>query len=481
MSERTDSVRPEAPPPRPWRAEILASLALAWPFALMQLAQISINVTLIMMAGRLGATELAGIALGLQSFLAVFLFALGLAIAVAPLVAQARGGRRYRDVRSAVCQGFWATGLVAVPAGVLLWFAGPILRASGQDVAVAAAAAEFTRPIALGIAPWLWFFVIRNYMGAMNRPRPALYVMIVAILMNGLFGYALIYGELGMPALGILGAGITASLIGWLLFLGLLLFALLDRRLRRLHVFGALHRPNWPVFREVFRLGAPIGLAMLFETLLFMAVLYLQGLISTVAQAAHAITMQLAAMAFMVPLGLSQAATVRVGLAVGRRAAQQARRAAVVAFVFCLACTVVAGLVFLLLPSLLVRQFLDLSLAESAAVLATGVGFLAVMAAFQLLDGLQVVALGVLRGLKDIRVPTLITCLGYWGIGFPLAAVLGFLAEWQGLGVWIGLTAGLLVAATLMALRVRRSLQILEDRLEREDFAALPAPSLATI
>ncbi len=462
----------------PWRAEIVASLALAGPFALMQLAQISINVTLLLMVGRLGATELAGIALGLQSFLVVFLFSLGLSIAVAPLVAQARGAGTLREVRSAVCQGLWATALMALPSGLLLWFSGPLLLAAGQEASVAAAASDFARPMAVGLLGWLWFFVFRNYMGAMGRPAAALYVMIAAILLNGLLGYALIFGRLGLPALGVFGAGLTGAVIGWLLCLGLLACALFDRRLRRLRLLAVLHRPNWPMLREIFRLGAPIGLAMLFETLLFMAVLHLQGLISTVAQAAHAITMQLAAMAFMVPLGLSQAATVRVGLAVGQRDVAQARRAAAVSFAAGFAFTMVAALIFLLLPTTLVRQFLDMSLPESPAVLATTLTFLAIAAAFQFLDGTQMVALGVLRGLKDIRMPTIITCVGYWVIGFPLAALLGFVAGWDGVGIWLGLTAGLAVAAPLMVLRVRRSLSNLE-RLMAHD--RLPTPAGQTL
>ncbi|HKY95830.1 MAG TPA: MATE family efflux transporter, partial [Kiloniellales bacterium] len=415
------AARTRADRERPWRDELAASLSLAWPFALMQLAQISINATLLVMCGRLGATELAGSALGLQVFLSVFLFALGLAIAVAPMVAQARGAHDMRQVRGAFCQGLWATGLIAVPGAVLLWFSGGILRAAGQDPAVATAAAEFTRPMALGLPGWLWFFVVRNYMGAMDRPRPALYVMIVAIALNFALGYALIFGKLGLPYWGVFGAGFTAALVGWVLLLGLLGFALADKRLRRLNVPGELFRLNWPQFREVFRIGVPMGLAMLFETTLFLAVLYVQGLISTDVQAAHAVVMQLAAMAFMVPLGVSQAATVRVGLAVGRNDPPQARRAALVALSVTLGCALVAGFIFLLLPTLLVRQFLDLSLAESAAVLAMAGTFLAITAAFQMFDGLQVASLGVLRGLKDTRVPTYITCFGYWIVGFPLA------------------------------------------------------------
>jgi len=443
---------------RPWRTEINGSLALAWPLVLMQLAQISINATLIIMVGRQGATQLAGTALGLQTFLLVFLFSLGMAIAVAPMVAQARGAGELRQVRRAVRQGLWATTLISLPGGLLLWCSGPILRAAGQDPGVTAAAADFARPMALGLAPWLWFFVLRNYMAAMGRPRPALYVMIAAIVLNGLLGYLLIFGHFGLPALDALGAGLTGALVGWFLPLTLLACALTDRRLRRLRILARFWRADWQAFREVFRLGTPIGLAMLLESSLFMTLLYLQGLISTVAQAAHAVTIQLAAMAFMVPLGVSQAATVRVGLAIGQEDAAAAKRAAAVAFGCSGASAVIGAAIFLLLPTTVVRLYLDPALPDSAAVLATGLSFLAVAAVFQLLDGVQVVALGILRGLKDTRIPTLITCLGYWGIGFPLAILLGFYLPWGGVGVWVGITGGLAIAVVLMAWRVRRSL-----------------------
>ena len=416
----------------------------------MQLAQISINVTLIMMVGRLGATELAGVALGLQSFLAVFLFTLGLAIAVAPLVAQARGGRRYRDVRHAVCQGFWATGAVALPAGLLLWFAGSILRASGQDPAVAEAAAAFTRPIALGIAPWLWFFVIRNYMAAMDRPRPALYVMLAAIVLNAGLGYGLVFGNFGLPAWGVAGAGVAAAIVGCFLPSALLLFALNDRRLQRFNILGRIWRPDWPLFREIFRIGTPIGLALLFETTLFLAALYLQGLISTVAQAAHTVAIQLASIAFMLPLGVSQAATVRVGLAAGRGDAEAVRRASGAAFAVGILCTGVSALLFLLLPATLVGLFLDPAEPETPAVLAAGVSFLAIAALFQLVDGAQVVAMGCLRGLKDTRVPMYIAGFGYWLVGLPLSCLLGFWFGMEGVGIWIGLAAGLAVTGVIL-------------------------------
>lgn len=432
--------------------------SLAWPFMLMQVAQISINTTEVLLVGRLGATELAGTALGSQTFHAIFLFALGLAIAVAPLAAQARGAGQFRTIRRAVRQGLWATTLVSVPGGILLWFVKPILIASGQNPEAAQFAEDFARPLAFGLAPWLWFFVIRNYMAAMDRPRPALYVMVAAIVLNALLGYGLVFGNFGLPAWGVTGAGVTAAIVGFFLPTALIVFALRDPRLQRFNILGRIWRPDWPLFREIFRIGTPIGLAMLFETTLFLAALYLQGLISTVAQAAHTVAIQLASIAFMLPLGVSQAATVRVGLAAGRGNAPAVRRASAVALAFGVTCTGLSALVFLLLPTTLVSAFLDPGNPDTPAVLAAGISFLAIAALFQLVDGAQVVAMGCLRGLKDTRVPMLIAGFGYWIVGLPLSGLLGFWFGMDGVGIWLGLAAGLAVAALLLAIRLRRQL-----------------------
>jgi len=442
----------------PWRAELRASLSLAWPLVLMQLAQVSINTTEVLLVGRLGAVELAGAALGSHTFHTIFLFELGLAIAVAPLVAQARGARQFRIVRRAVRQGLWTTTLVALPGMVLLWYVEPLLLLLGQSPAAAAAAEDFARPVAFGLAPWLWFFVIRNYMAAMDRPRPALYVMLAALLLNAGLGYCLVYGALGLPAWGVFGAGVTAALVAWFLPLALLAFALTDRRLKRFHILGRFWRPDWRVFAEIFRIGTPIGLALLFESTLFLAALYLQGLLSTVDQAAHTVAIQLTSVAFMVPLGLSQAATVRVGLAVGRRNPPAARRAAQVALCCGVVATTATAVLLLLLPTTLMSLFLDAAEPDSAAVIATGVAFLLVAALFQLVDGTQVIAMGILRGLKDTRVPMLIAGFGYWVVGLPLSLLFGFVFDWRGVGIWVGLALGLAAAAVLLVRRVRRQL-----------------------
>ncbi len=461
MLER-DSLSGGRPVPLPpWRLELGATLRLAWPLMLVQLAQVSINFTEVLMLGRLGATPLAGAMLGSQLFYAVFMFELGLAIAVAPLVAQARGAGNLRVVRRTVRQGLWIVTLVSIPGAALLWFARPILLLVGQDPAAAEAAEEFARPMAIGLAPWLWYFVLRNYMASMGRPRAALYVMLVAIVLNAFLGWCLIYGRLGLPAWGVFGGGVAAAAVGCFLPISLLAFALTDKRLKRLHILGRFWRADWALFREIFRIGTPIGLALLFETALFMGALWLQGLISTIAQAAHAVAIQLVAIAFMLPLGISQAATVRVGFAVGRGEPSMARMAAKVALILGVCCSAISALCFVLLPTTLVGIFQDRSLPDAPAVIDAGISFLAVGAFFLLFDGAQVIAMGCLRGLKDTRVPMLIACFGYGVIGLPLSVLLGFWTSWGGVGIWMGLAAGLAVAATLLVLRVRRQIKAL--------------------
>jgi MATE family multidrug resistance protein len=441
-----------------WRSELAATLHLAWPLVLMQLAQMSINLTEVVLVGHLGATELAGAGLGSQVFHAVFLFSLGLAIAVAPLVAQARGAREYRTIRRSVRQGLWATTVIAVPGMVLLWFVRPILLWCGQDAVVAEQAELFARPVSFGLAPWLWFFVLRNFMAAMGKPRPALYVMLAAIVLNAVLGYGLIFGHFGLPRWGVMGAGIAAAIVDLFLPIALLLFIERDRQLRRFTILRRLWVPDWHLFREIFRIGTPIGLALLFETTLFLVAIILQGRISTIAQAAHQVAVQPVAVAFMLPLGISQAATVRVGFAMGRGDLVGAAIAAKMSLLLGVVCTVITASVLLAIPETLMAAFLDTTKPEMPAVIATGVSFLAVAALFQLADGGQVIAMGCLRGLKDTRAPMLLAAVGYWLIGVPLSLLLGFHWGLDGVGIWLGLAGGLAAAALMLVLRLRGQL-----------------------
>ena len=266
---------------------------------------------------------------------------------------------------------------------------------------------------------------------------------LIAIPLNALGNYALIFGNFGLPRLELAGAGYSSAMTESFLFLSLLAFVLLDRRFRRYRLLGRIWRPDWPRFREIFRLGLPIGLMHISELGLFLAAALLLGLIGTPELAGHAIALQCAAISYMIPLGLAQATTVRVGLAVGRRDPVAMRRGAVSAL--CLGCgfMVLPALVFWFAGPQLVSLFLDLEQADNLVAAGFAVSYLAVAAIFQIADGGQAIAAGALRGLKDTRVPMLLALVGYWLVGFGSAWWLAFGLGLGGLGVWLGLAIGL--------------------------------------
>ena len=316
----------------------------------------------------------------------------------------------------------WRLG---VPASLVLWHIGPVLRLLGQDPALIAAAEPFVRAAMWGFVPALWFVVLRNFIARLERPRAAMVIMLIGVSFNAIAAYGLIFGRLGLPALGLRGAGIAAALTNFFLFVGLLGFILRDRQFRRFHILGRLWRPDWARFREIFRIGLPIGVTLVMEVGLFACAGFAMGWIGTAELAAHQIALQCASVTFMVPLGLAQAATVRVGLAAGGGDAPGIRRAGIVALamggVFMLAMATVMWTA----PGAIVGLFIDAGDPANAAVVRAAVTFLAIAALFQLFDGGQVIGAGALRGLKDTRWPMVFAGLAYWAVGMSLALGLG--------------------------------------------------------
>jgi MATE family multidrug resistance protein len=289
---------------------------------------------------------------------------------------------------------------------------------------------------------------------------------VLAVLLNAALAWVLIFGRLGLPALGVVGAGIATSIANTFSFVALLGFILTDRRLRRYYILGRLWRPDWKRFRELVRVGLPIGCILLLEVGLFSAAVQLMGLLGTAELAAHQIAIQCASLAFMVALGIGQAATVRIGLFAGARDKAGVARAGWVAIGLGIAFMSATALLMWTVPHVLTGLFLDLERPENARVVSLAVAFLGLAALFQVFDGVQAIALGALRGLKDTRVPALIAAFGYWAVGFPVGAVLAFKAGMGGVGVWWGLTIGLVVVAALALARFIR----------RERLGLVPCP-----
>ena len=433
-------------------------LSLAWPLILTNLSQIALATTDVIMMGWLGPDTLAAGALGANLNFACLIFGIGLVTATSPLIAIELGRRRHsvREVRRTVRQGFWAAIVFAIPAWFLLWHAEWILLHLGQEPRLAAGAASYLHTFQWSLLPFLFYLGLRNFVSALERPLAPLWISGAAVGLNAFLVWVLMFGRLGVPPLGLPGAGIATTITNLFMVAGLAGIISLDRRFRRYRLFGRFWRADWPRFREIWRIGLPIAFTLGFEVTIFNAAVFLMGIIGADSLAAHSIAIQIASVAFMVPLGLGNAATVRVGLAFGSADREGIARAGWAAFALALsyACCTCAGM--LLFGRELVGVFLNLDAPENQTVINLAVSFLVFAGLFQLFDSGQAAASGMLRGLGDTRIPMLIAALGYWGIGLPLSALLSFWAELEGRGIWMGLAAGLGVVAILMTIRWSR-------------------------
>ena len=445
------------PTARTWSSELRATLALAWPLILANLTMQLIQATDVVLLGWLGPNELAAAALGLSLSFGMILFALGVLTATSPMMASALGARSnaVRDVRRTFRQGVWAAALMTVPTLIVLWNAEGVILAFGQEPELARLAGRFLRGYMWVIPTWMLFQVMRNFVSALERPGWVLAISAAGIPLNAIVSWSLIFGHLGMPELGILGGGIGSSIVWAAMALALAIVILTDRQFRRFHLFGRFWRPDWPRFRQLFRLGGPIGLTMGFEGAVFSAAAYLMGLFGAPSVAAHQIALQIAATSFMVPLALGQATTVRVGLAYGRGDRAAIGLAGWTAFGLSTAFMTLMATLMFAFPRELITLFLE-DTPANATVVALGVSFLRIAALFQIVDGWQVVGAGMLRGLHDTRVPMIFALFGYWAIGLGVGIALAFAMDWRGIGIWWGLAAGLGVVAILMLWRWSR-------------------------
>ena len=434
-------------------AHARATLALGLPLIGSHLAQMALHVTDTVLLGWYGVTELAAVVLGTSTFFVIFILGSGFAQAVMPLVAQALGQGDETRVRRDTRMGLWLSigfGVLCYP---LFWWSDPLMRAVGQQPEVAILVQEFLRIAGLGMIPALLVMALKSYLAALERTQVVLWTTLAAVGVNGVLAYALIFGHWGAPEMGVRGAAIASVLVQVLTFVLIAAYAGWQPGLRRFRLFQRFWRPDWQAMGQVFRLGWPIGLTGLAESGLFAATALMMGWIGTVELAAHGITMEVAALTFMVHLGLSNAATVRAGRADGAGDARALRDGARVAIAlsFLFGCAMVV--VFLSLARPIISVFLDEGKAGSAAIIAYGVQLLAFAALFQLTDAMQVMALGLLRGIRDTRVPMIAAAISYWLIGIPAGYVLAFEIGLGGKGLWLGLVIGLLAAAVSMMWR----------------------------
>jgi multidrug resistance protein, MATE family len=432
------------------------TLALGLPLAGSSLAQIALHVTDVVMIGWYGVIPLAAVVLGASSFFILFVLGSGFAKAVLPMVATALAREDETQVRRDTRMGLWLSigyGVLVLP---IFWWSEPILLQLGQQPEVAAVAADYLRLVGFGLVPALCVAVLQSYLSALGRTQIVLWVTLIAVLLNIAVNWALIFGNWGFPELGALGAAVATIATQVMSLVILAAYAGLLQDLRRFRLFQRFWRPDWGSLRQVWRLGVPIGLTGLAEGGMFHASALMMGWIGAVELAAHGIALEIAALTFMLHVGLSSAATIRVARFDGLGDQAALRRASRVAVAMSLGVALASVVLFLVAPRPIVALFLDMEKPDSVAILAYGVVLLAVAALFQLADGMQVMALGLLRGLQDTRVPMVLATISYWLIGIPVSYCLAFPLGLGGVGLWFGLVVGLVCASASLMWRFWR-------------------------
>jgi MATE family multidrug resistance protein len=436
-----------------WRSEIADTVKLAWPMALTQLGQIAMMTTDLALIGRLGEAAVASVGLAHLILFLGFVFGMGLVSAVATLAAQAYGAREPRMVRRSLRMGLWAAVILGIPINVIQMWGEDILLAAGQSREAAALAARYLAGLAWSMIPAWCFIALRNFMGAVNRPEPALWITLVAIPVNALLAYALIHGHYGLPRLDLLGAGLATTFVNVGMCGAAVWVCYALRPFKKYRVLGRFWRMDWELMRQLIAIGVPISGTMLLEWGLFSSAAILVGWLGTTALAAHQIALQIAAILFMVPFGISMAATVRVGHAVGRRDPVATRRAGFTAIVLGAAIMVALTLVVVVFRNVIPLFFLgDTAIANGETMRLAG-ALLLVGATWFIVDGIQGIAAGALRGLNDTRVPMLYAALSFWLVGFNGAYALAFWVGFGVFGVWIGFSLSLWLFALLLTVR----------------------------
>jgi MATE family multidrug resistance protein len=444
----------------PRRGDLRAMVRLAVPVVAVQVGMMLMGVVDTVMVGHLapeaspgGSTlGLASVALGHLYFFGIGVFGMGTLLVLDPVVAQAVGAGDSAGVARGIQRGVLLAVLLALPLTGVLWVAGPVLEAARQPVDVVSLASRYTVRLAPGVLPFFLFIVFRQSLQALRRTGAIVAAIVLANVANGVLNWVLIYGPGPAPALGVLGSAWATTASRWILLGSLVILARRDILPHVRRRYPEVWDPA-PLGR-MLRLGLPIGCQYVLEFGAFAAVALMMGWLGTRQMAGHQVAINLASLTFMVPLGVGDAASILVGHAVGRADPEGARgsaRAALGCGAGFMACT---ALVFLTLPRALAGLYTG-----DAGVVAVAATLIPLAGVFQVFDGLQVVAGGILRGLGETRVAMLVNLLGYWVLGLPVSYLLGFVAGWGAVGLWWGLVVGLGVVATVLLGRVRVALR----------------------
>jgi MATE family multidrug resistance protein len=428
--------------------ELRATLVLALPLVAGQLCAVGMNVVDTVLAGHLGPQTLGAVAIGTAIWSMVILVAIGLMLAVPPSVAQLVGAGRKHEVGPLYRQALWLAALTGVLLTLGVQASPRLLAAANIDPSLIPEAVAFLSVLAFGAPAQCIFFVSRGMSEGLGLTRPTLWFSALGVVLLAPLGYVFMYGRLGLPAMGARGLGMAYAITLWLQAAALIVYLARHRNYRELELFRHFEGPRWQPIAALLSIGVPMGFAIIMEGGLFVATALLIGSLGANVVAAHQVAINVASVAFMIPLGIAMAITVRVGQAVGREDVAGVRLAGFTGIGLVLATQTVSALVLTFAAAQIASVY-----TRDAAVVAAAVNLLFFAAIFQFSDGIQAASNGALRGLKDTRVPALLTAFAYWIVGMPVGWWLAFRHGMGAPGLWLGLIAGLTVAALMLLSR----------------------------
>lgn len=432
------------------RTEAGMMLKIGGPVIVAQLLQMSMNFVDTVMAGNLSAEALAAVAVGGAIFMPLIMLVAGILMALTPIIAQLLGGRNFKSIGINARQGLWLSQMLAIPIFFIMRNLGFVMVWLEVTPSIIPVASGYLSAISWGLFPLSAYMALRFFNEGLSITRPGMYFAAIGVGINVAANYVLMYGKLGFPTLGAVGCGYASALVAFVMFGCMLVFTMKHEPLRRFGIFSNFRRPEWPYLKDLLHIGVPIGLSSTMEVTMFAVVSLLMGSLSAIAVAGHQIAINFSAMTFMVPFGLSTAITTRVGNAAGKNNIAEARSRGIVGIALSVGFMSATAILMVTLPELITSIYTDNEAVQNVAI-----SLLYMAAIFQISDGLQVSGYGALRGLKDTKIPMFVNLVAYWMIGLPLGYYLGIVRNVGPQGLWMGLIAGLSVAAILHNLRFR--------------------------
>ena len=438
------------------RSEIKGYLQLAVPLASAQVAQSATGFADSIMMGHLGAEILGSgglAALTFQMFLGV---ATGVVMGVSPLIAEAFGQGSKTRIEQIARQGMVLSIILSIPIMLIVGSLDSFMGKLGQSPTTVTLANNYLDMILWGFLPALAFAMLRGVLSGVSQARPVMVIMIGGTVLNITGNYILGFGRFGFPRMELAGFGLSSAISLWVMFLALVLYIMLNKHLQTYGMFADLHRVRPRILWELIAIGAPMGVAIAFEFGLFTVVTFLMGILGTDILAAHQVVFQTIMIIFMVPLGMSYATTARVGQWLGQKDIGGAKRSWYISILIAAVFMAITGVMLLTHPEQVISLYLDVNDPENANILRIATSILTVAALVQVFDGVQKTTMGALYGLQDTRVPMLLNIAVFWGVGLTSGYLLGFHFGFGGVGLWVGQSIGVAVAAGVFIWRFRK-------------------------